>query len=156
MSVLVVTTESLPGYEIRVVLGQVVSSLARTANPYREGVKQLRGGNYDTKAPENLTRWRTEVVVRLAEEAQRLGANAVLAMRFDTRDAGQNWMELCAYGTAVVAVRQAPVELPPDQPSIAAQTAQLTEPLGSGAPGESPSAPHLGTALETPTPEETP
>lgn len=155
ISVLVVTTETLPGYEIRLILGQVVSSLARTANPYREGVKQLRGGNYDTSAPENLTRWRTEVVSRLAEEAQRLGANAVLAMRFDSRDAGQNWVELCAYGTAVVAVSRT-VELPPDQPAIAAQTAQFAEPLGSGAIGESPTAPDQGSAMQTPTPDETP
>jgi len=154
--VLVVTTDTLPGYEIRLVIGQVVSSLARTANPYREGVKNLRGGNYDPKAPENLTRWRTEAVARLAEEAQRLGANAVIGMRFDNRECGQNWTELCAYGTAVVAVRQAPVELPPDQPAIAAETAQFAEPLNSGAIGESPSAPNLSTAQQTPTPDETP
>lgn len=153
---LVVTTESLPGYEIRLVLGQVVSSLARTANPFREGVRQLRGGNYDPMAPENLTRWRTEVVARLAEEAQRLGANAVVAMRFDNRDCGQNWTELCAYGTAVVVLRQAPVELPPDQPAIAAETAQYAEPLDSGPIADSPSAPMLDTALETPTPDKTP
>lgn len=152
---LVVTTESLPGYEIRLVIGQVVSSLARTANPFREGVRQLRGGNYDTMAPENLTRWRTEAVARLAEEARRLGANAVIGMRFDNRDCGHSWTELCAYGTAVVAVR-APVELPPDQPAIAAETAQFAEPLGSGAIGDSPSAPNLSTAQQTPTPDKTP
>ena len=55
-TVLVVTTDQLPGYEIRQILGEVVSSMARTRNPYREGVKNLRGGAYDPMAPDNLTR----------------------------------------------------------------------------------------------------
>jgi len=29
------------------------------------------------------------------------GANAVIAMRFDTSEMGPNWTEICAYGTAV-------------------------------------------------------
>jgi uncharacterized protein YbjQ (UPF0145 family) len=151
--VLVVTTDQLPGYDIRAVLGEVVSSQARTRNPYREGVKNLRGGAYDPKAPENLTRWRTDAVARLADEARRLGANAVIGMRFDHREVGEMWMELCAYGTAVVAVRQAP-ELPPDQPLVAAETARPAEPLSSGAIAESPSAPDLGSAATTPTPRD--
>ena len=69
-NVLVVTTEQLPGYEIRQILGEVVSSMARTRNPYREGVKNLRGGAYDPMAPDNLTRWRTDSVARLGEEAR--------------------------------------------------------------------------------------
>jgi uncharacterized protein YbjQ (UPF0145 family) len=102
-NVLVVTTDQLPGYEIRQILGEVVSSMARTRNPYREGVKNLRGGAYDPMAPDNLTRWRTDSVARLGEEARRLGANAVIGMRFDSRDCGEMWMEICAYGTCVVA-----------------------------------------------------
>ncbi|HEY0697644.1 MAG TPA: YbjQ family protein [Micromonospora sp.] len=147
---LVVTTDHLPGYEIRLVLGEVVSSMARTRNPYREGVKNLRGGAYDPRAPENLTRWRTDAVAKLGEEARRLGANAVIGMRFDHREVGEMWMELCAYGTAVVAY-QCPAPLPPDQPLVAAETAHVTEPLESGPIAESPSAPDLGSAAGTPT-----
>nr|MDT0659881.1 YbjQ family protein [Micromonospora sp. DSM 115978] len=148
---LVVTTDHLPGYEIMAILGQVVSSQARTRNPYREGVKNLRGGAYDPKAPENLTRWRTDAVAQLGEEARRLGANAVIGMRFDHREVGEMWMELCAYGTAVVAIQRAPVGRPAEQPEIAAETAHLAEPLDSGAIAESPSAPDLGSAAATPT-----
>ncbi|SCL38185.1 Uncharacterized conserved protein YbjQ, UPF0145 family [Micromonospora pallida] len=150
---LVVTTDTLPGYEIRQVLGEVVSSMARTRNPYREGVKNLRGGAYDPMAPDNLTRWRTDSVARLGEEARRLGANAVLGMRFDSRDCGEMWMEVCAYGTAVVVVARAPEPMPPDQPVVAAGTAQ--EAGIAEAPGgiaEPPSAPNLSSAAETPTP----
>jgi uncharacterized protein YbjQ (UPF0145 family) len=104
MSMMVVTTEVLPGYEVQHVIGQVVASLPRTRNAYAEGVKQMRGGRFDPHAPEHLARWRNEAISRLGEEARRQGANAVLGMRFDTREVGTTWMELCAYGTAVVVV----------------------------------------------------
>lgn len=142
--------DHLPGYEIMAVLGQVVSSQARTRNPYREGVKNLRGGAYDPKAPENLTRWRTDAVSQLGEEARRLGANAVIGMRFDHREVGTMWMELCAYGTAVVALRQVRKDIP-TEPTMAAETAHLAEPLDPGAIAEPSSAPNLGTAAATPT-----
>lgn len=147
---LVVTTDVLPGYEIRAVLGAVVSSIARTRNPYREGVKNLRGGNYDPRAPENLTRWRTDAVARLGEEAQRLGANAVIGMQFEHREVGTMWMEVCAYGTAVIATRCLPEPAaiaPPPQPEVAQEPTGVAEPA---------SAPDLSTAAETPTPEEPP
>jgi uncharacterized protein YbjQ (UPF0145 family) len=148
--VLVVTTDVLPGYEIRAVLGAVVSSIARTRNPYREGVKNLRGGNYDPRAPENLTRWRTDAVARLGEEAQRLGANAVIGMQFEHREVGTMWMEVCAYGTAVIATRCLPEPAaiaPPPAPEVAQEPSGVAEPA---------SAPDLSTAAETPTPEEPP
>ncbi|MFG2061682.1 YbjQ family protein [Micromonospora sp. NPDC048871] len=151
-TVLVVTTDQLPGYEIRQILGEVVSSMARTRNPYREGVKNLRGGAYDPMAPDNLTRWRTDSVARLGEEARRLGANAVVGMRFDSRDCGEMWMEICAYGTAVIVAPKVPDVMPPDQPLIAAETA--TDPAFADTPGgiaEPASAPNLRTAPETPT-----
>ncbi|WTO07296.1 YbjQ family protein [Micromonospora sp. NBC_00617] len=148
------TTEQLPGYEIRQILGEVVSSMARTRNPYREGVKNLRGGAYDPMAPDNLTRWRTDSVTRLGEEALRIGANAVIGMRFDSRDCGELWMEICAYGTAVIAVPTMPQVMPTDQPAVAAETATdpaFAESLGGIA--EPASGPNLGTAAETPTGE---
>ncbi|MCF0093242.1 hypothetical protein B0E54_02070 [Micromonospora sp. MH99] len=148
------TTEQLPGYEIRQILGEVVSSMARTRNPYREGVKNLRGGAYDPMAPDNLTRWRTDSVTRLGEEALRLGANAVIGMRFDSRDCGEMWMEICAYGTAVIAVPTMSPVMPADQPAVAAETATdpaFAESLGGIA--EPASAPNLRTAAETPTGE---
>lgn len=125
--------------------------MARTRNPYREGVKNLRGGAYDPQAPENLTRWRTDAVTKLGEEARRLGANAVIGMRFDHRDVGEMWMELCAYGTAVIAYQPDPEAMAPDQPQVAAETAHVTEPPAGGAIAEPASAPDLRSAPETPT-----
>ena len=44
---------------------------------------------------------RQQVLDRMIEEAEAKGANAILAMRFDTSEMGQTWTEIYAYGTAV-------------------------------------------------------
>lgn len=49
----------------------------------------------------NLVASRHEVTERMVDEAEAKGADAVLAMRFDTSEMGPNWTEICAYGTAV-------------------------------------------------------
>ena len=62
-------------------------------------------------------------VNRMVEEAEARGGNAVLAMRFDTSEMGGNWTEICAYGTAVIAIptddgaRQTAAELGYGQPN---------------------------------------
>jgi hypothetical protein len=66
---------------------------------------------------------------RMLEHARQKGANAVIGMRFDTSEMGDVWTELCAYGTAVVAI---PVT------DAAKQTAQA---MGYGAPGGAPPTP---------------
>jgi uncharacterized protein YbjQ (UPF0145 family) len=50
-----------------------------------------------------LVQSRQDAIARLTEEAEAMGANCVLAMRFDVSDLGGNTMasEICAYGTAV-------------------------------------------------------
>ena len=49
----------------------------------------------------NLIASRQEVTERMVQEAEAKGADAILAMRFDTSEMGGNWTEICAYGTAV-------------------------------------------------------
>jgi uncharacterized protein YbjQ (UPF0145 family) len=99
--VLVATTDDLPGYHVREVLGEVVGTTARSHNPFREGVKSLQGG-MNPRASEHLAQWREEAVQRMTEAARRRGANAVIGMRFDHRMISDYWSEICAYGTAVV------------------------------------------------------
>jgi uncharacterized protein YbjQ (UPF0145 family) len=48
---------------------------------------------------------RQEVMQRMIEEAEAKGADAIVAMRFDTSEMGSNWTEICAYGTAVRTLR---------------------------------------------------
>jgi uncharacterized protein YbjQ (UPF0145 family) len=63
-------------------------------------LKSIIGGELKgmTKA---LMDSREQVMQRMIEEAETKGANAVIAMRFDTSEMGANWTEICAYGTAV-------------------------------------------------------
>ena len=49
---------------------------------------------------------RDEVIERMVEEAEAKGANAIVAMRFDTSEMGDTWTEICAYGTAVKIARR--------------------------------------------------
>ena len=100
---LVVTTESIPGYEVRDVIGEVVGVTARTFNPYIEGVKSLNG-RLNPQLVRLLTQIRQEAVARMVEAANRRGANAIVGMRYDNRDVTPPWREICAYGTAVFVV----------------------------------------------------
>src|SRR5689334_21241236 len=57
--VLVVTTDTLPVFEVHEVLGEVLGVLARPRNPYADGVKALSGKSVDSEVSgAALTRWR--------------------------------------------------------------------------------------------------
>ena len=60
---------------------------------FQEG-QDVRAG--DLLAQIDHDQYKTQV-----EEAEAKGANAILAMRFDTSEMGSTWTEICAYGTAV-------------------------------------------------------
>ena len=103
---LVVTTNDLPGWEIQRVCGEVFGLTVRSRNVFSQmgaGLKSMFGGELAgmTKA---LSDSRNEVMGRMIEEARARGGNAIVAMRFDTSEMGDVWTEICAYGTAVVAV----------------------------------------------------
>jgi len=100
---LITTANDLPGYEITDTLGEVFGLTVRSRNVGSQigaGFKSLVGGELKgmTKA---LVDSRQQVIERMVEEAQAKGADAVVAMRFDTSEMGGNWTEICAYGTAV-------------------------------------------------------
>jgi uncharacterized protein YbjQ (UPF0145 family) len=101
--VLVVTTEAVAGHALRRVIGEVVGATIRSNNVYLEGVKSLTGFP-NPRIRSLLARWRQDAVADMAASARRKGANAVVGMRFDHRDISQGWVEICAYGTAVVIV----------------------------------------------------
>jgi uncharacterized protein YbjQ (UPF0145 family) len=98
---LIVTTESVPGYRILEVLGEVFGVTARTHNPYNEGVRSLTGGVQPQQIVRALSHWREEAIAEMARAARQRGANAVIGMRFDNREISSSWAEICAYGTAV-------------------------------------------------------
>jgi len=101
--VLITTANDLPGYAIDEVYGEVFGLTVRSRNIGSQmgaGLKSMLGGELKgmTKA---LVDSREQVIQRMTEEAEAKGANAVVAMRFDTSDMGGTWTEICAYGTAV-------------------------------------------------------
>jgi uncharacterized protein YbjQ (UPF0145 family) len=107
VTMLIVTTNDLPGYRVDEVLGEVWGLTVRSRNAFSQvgaGLKSMFGGELKgmTKA---LYESRNEVMSRMTEEAERRGANAILAMRFDTSEMGDVWTEICAYGTAVRVVK---------------------------------------------------
>src|ERR671927_901482 len=100
---LITTANDLPGYEITETLGEVFGLTVRSRNIGSQlgaGLKSIVGGELKgmTKA---LIDSREQVVERMVQEAEAKGANAIVAMRFDTSEMGGNWTEICAYGTAV-------------------------------------------------------
>ncbi len=101
---LVSTMNDVPGYRVTQVFGEVMGLTVRSRNIGSQlgaGFKSLVGGELRGMT-RNLVDSRHEVVGRMIDEARAYGANAVLAMRFDTSDMGGNWTEICAYGTAVI------------------------------------------------------
>jgi uncharacterized protein YbjQ (UPF0145 family) len=101
--VLISTMNDIPGYEVTEVLGEVFGLTVRSRNigsQFGSAFKSLAGGELKGMT-KNLIDSRNEVMERMVAEAQARGGDAVLAMRFDTSDMGQNWTEICAYGTAV-------------------------------------------------------
>jgi uncharacterized protein YbjQ (UPF0145 family) len=100
---IVTTMNDIPGYEVDEVFGEVMGLTVRSRNIGSQlgaGLKSIMGGELKgmTKA---LIDSREQVRERMIEEAESLGANAIIAMRFDTSEMGGNWTEICAYGTAV-------------------------------------------------------
>jgi uncharacterized protein YbjQ (UPF0145 family) len=100
---LITTANDLPGYEVVETLGEVFGLTVRSRNigsQFGAGLKSIVGGELKgmTKA---LIDSRQQVIDRMVDEAQAKGADAIVAMRFDTSEMGGNWTEICAYGTAV-------------------------------------------------------
>ena len=100
---IVTTMNDIPGYAVDEVYGEVMGLTVRSRNigsQFGAGLKSIVGGELKgmTKA---LVDSRQEVMQRMVAEAETKGANAIIAMRFDTSDMGGNWTEICAYGTAV-------------------------------------------------------
>lgn len=120
---IVVTTNDIPGYRIEAVMGEVMGLTVRSANlgaNFTAGFRAMGGGEI-TEYTQVVYQSRQQVMQRMVEEAQRRGANAIVAMRFDNGSIGQSFTEVCAYGTAVVAH-----PVPAGEPGATEQSAHLT------------------------------
>jgi uncharacterized protein YbjQ (UPF0145 family) len=86
--------------EAGVAFGLVVRSMGM-AKQFTAGFRAMRQGEIP-EYTELLEDSRRHAIDRMIENARLLGANAVIAMRFDSSEIGQQFTEIVAYGTAVV------------------------------------------------------
>lgn len=102
-SILMSNTETIPGREIVQFHGVVTGNTVRAKHIGRDimaGLKNIVGGELKGYT-ELLQDSRQEATNRMIQQAQSMGANAVVNVRFATSSIAQGAAELFAYGTAV-------------------------------------------------------
>lgn len=101
---LIVTTNDAPGYRIIKTLGLVRGITVRSRNVVADaigGFQSMLGGRVGAyvKLAEAS---RSEAYTELVAHAEAMGANAVIAMRYEANEIMEGVTEVLAYGTAVV------------------------------------------------------
>lgn len=104
---IVVTTPDLPGARIDRVLGLVRGNTIRARHLGRDVMAALRNvaGGEVTEYTKMLAEAREQAIDRMIEEAQVLGADAIVGVRFQTSMVMKGAAEMLCYGTAVTFVR---------------------------------------------------
>lgn len=97
------TALELPGFSVRenlgIVYGLVVRSMGLVGG-MAAGFKALRRGEI-SQYTQLLEDSRRHAIDRMVENARLTGADAVIAVRFDSSEIGNQFTEIVAYGTAV-------------------------------------------------------
>jgi uncharacterized protein YbjQ (UPF0145 family) len=99
---ILVTTDGINGKELEM-LGLAKGSTIQTVNAFKDigaGLKTLVGGEL-TKYNEMMNNARALATKRMVEEAERMGADAVVGVRYASSSIMQSAAEVMAYGTAV-------------------------------------------------------
>lgn len=97
------TTPTIPHAEITEVLGLVRGSSVRTKHVGKDLIANLRNvaGGEIYEYTKMLAQAREQAIDRMIEEAQLLGADAVVSVRFQTSMVMKGAAEMLCYGTAV-------------------------------------------------------
>ena len=101
--IIVLTTDKIPGKEVKEVLGVVKGNTVRARNIGRDigaGFKNIIGGEIKTYT-EMTNNARDESFNRMVNQAIENNADAVIGTRFMTSMIMQGASEMLAYGTAV-------------------------------------------------------
>jgi uncharacterized protein YbjQ (UPF0145 family) len=100
---LIVTTEQIEGKRIVETLGMVRGSTVRAKFFGKDILAALRNivGGEVKEYTQMLNEARDVAVKRMTDDAEKMGANAVVNVRFVSAQAAQGAAELLAYGTAV-------------------------------------------------------
>lgn len=100
---IMVNTDFVPGRQIRESLGMVRGSTIRAKHIGKDlmaGLRTIFGGEIK-EYTEMLVESRNESVQRMRQQAEKLGADAIVNVRFVTSQVMAGAAELLAYGTAV-------------------------------------------------------
>ncbi len=103
-SMILVTSDTIPGKRIVRVLGLVRGNTIRARHVGHDIMAALRNvvGGEITDYTKMVAESREQSVDRMIAEAEKLGANAIVTIRFTTSSMMQGAAELLCYGTAVV------------------------------------------------------
>ncbi|MEM6687116.1 MAG: YbjQ family protein [Bacteroidota bacterium] len=100
---IVTTTEQVPNREIKEILGIARGSTVRARSIGRDifaGLKNIVGGEIEEYS-KLQAQSREQALQRMEQDAQRLGADAIVNVRITTSMVMQGAAEILAYGTAV-------------------------------------------------------
>ena len=101
--IIATTMNDVQGRKVKEILGVVRGNTVRSRNIFMNiaaAIKTIFGGEVETYT-ELITVAREEAFERMIREAEKLGADAVIAMRFETSEVISGVSEMLAYGTAV-------------------------------------------------------
>jgi uncharacterized protein YbjQ (UPF0145 family) len=104
MTMLIVTTNDAPGYRVVKTLGLVRGITVRSRNAISDmvgGLQSMLGGRVETYVRLAETS-RAEALQEMVDHARAMGANGVIAMRYEANEIMEGVTEVLAYGTAVV------------------------------------------------------
>jgi uncharacterized protein YbjQ (UPF0145 family) len=97
------TTNEIPGSEVKEVLGLVRGNTIRAKHLGKDivaGLRNIVGGELK-EYTEMISEAREESIARMVEDAEKLGADAIIGVRITTSQVAQGAAEILAYGTAV-------------------------------------------------------
>lgn len=101
--IIITTSDNVPGREIEETYGLVRGNTVRAKNIGRDigaSFKNIFGGEVRSYT-DLLRQSREEAILRMVEDAKKLGANAIVATRMTTASVMAGSSEILAYGTAV-------------------------------------------------------
>ena len=107
-----VTTPYIPGYKVKKILGIAMGLSARSrglGGRILAGLQTITGGEISAYTKE-MYKARKEAIERLKEEAEKLGANAVIGLDIETTEIFQGVVLISATGTAVLVEPESKVE----------------------------------------------
>ena len=101
---IITTSGQVEGKKIKKTVGLVKGSTIRARHLGKDIMAAFRGmaGGEITEYTKMMAEAREEAIQRMLEDAEKQGANAVVAMRFSTSMVMQNAAEVLAYGTGVI------------------------------------------------------